>query len=490
VIGIGIATVVLVTALGYVTRRREVLLGPDEGYLWYGTQRVLAGEQPVRDFRSYEPGRYWWCAAVARVRGDGIVPVRLASHLAACLALVVLVVVMAAADAPSGAVVALPAAAVGWRTRHFKLVDIAVLSLVAAAGIAVLQGLPGAGLALGVALGLAVVTGLNLGAYAVGAGALTCVVGITLGLVDPRTLVAVALGGLLGLLPLLWWFAAHRGTWRAVWHARVAVPRTRGTTNLPLPIPWPWRPGTPVRGAPTPLVGWIVRVGFVAVPAIASGALATALAGWVPPVLVVPMAAVALVAFHHALSRADLAHLELAAPFALGCLLVLPGPVGVVAVVLTAAATVPVVVATHPRLRRHRAPQSFARRRLRHDVVWLPRRLALQLDAIRNELHDEDQLAAVPYGLPLLAALGRRSAVYDTYCIYPAGADADEELRRQLDAARPALVLIDTSPAAGTAQLGFPATHPHAWAWVRTDGSQIREQPLPPRVSLWRVDDR
>ena len=123
-------------------------------------------------------------------------------------------------------------------------------------------------------------------------------------------------------------------------------------------------------------------------------------------------------------------------------------------------------------------------------MVWLPRRFAVQLDAIRNERHDEDRLAAVPYGLPLLAALGARSAVYDTYCIYPAGPGADEQLRRQLDAARPVLVLIDTSPAAGTDLLGFPATHPRAWAWVQQGGAQVREHPLPPGVSLWRVGAR
>src|SRR5438105_3497367 len=54
----------------------------DEGFLWYGTIRTALGDIPIRDFQSYDPGRYYWGALWFKVlRSDGIMALRMSQAI-------------------------------------------------------------------------------------------------------------------------------------------------------------------------------------------------------------------------------------------------------------------------------------------------------------------------------------------------------------------------------------------------------------------------
>ena len=102
----------------------------DEGYLWYDVQRTMMGEVPTRDFMAYDPGRYYWSAAIMSLMGDnGIVALRVALAIFQAIGLFIGLVLVSRNATKSNLAIWLAVALIVlaiWMLPRHKIFDISI----------------------------------------------------------------------------------------------------------------------------------------------------------------------------------------------------------------------------------------------------------------------------------------------------------------------------------------------------------------------------
>jgi hypothetical protein len=214
----------------------------DEGWLWYISQRTALAQVPIRDVFSYDPGRYYWSAAIFKILGkDGFFEQLAANYLFGVLGLAITYVAMARIGVTRG-----------WRTAILILLGIVLgfprhkifeqaLSLIAAAGIAfILFGpeRPKRWFTHGVATGLAAFIGSNSGLYFAIAAILAFIV-LKLRSRAPHpklTLGPFIAGVVVGYLPIIFMMIRFRGFASAFFESVLLTPKW--SWRLPVPFPW------------------------------------------------------------------------------------------------------------------------------------------------------------------------------------------------------------------------------------------------------------
>jgi hypothetical protein len=217
----------------------------DEGFLWYGAQRVMAGEVPLRDFQSYDPGRYFWSAAIMTLWGDsGIIALRAAVAAFQVAGLMIALLLIFGSKWRSNALMVILAAATLsiWMYPRHKLFDITLsVALVAALALMIRKGSPKSCFTAGFVVGLAAVFGRNHGVYGVAAsiGGIAWLASRENAFRVRACLPALAAGVGIGYLPMLTMIVFVPGFATAFWESVRFLFEIKAT-NLPLPVPWPW----------------------------------------------------------------------------------------------------------------------------------------------------------------------------------------------------------------------------------------------------------
>lgn len=408
----------------------------DEGFLWYGAQRVLAGDVPILDFQAYDPARYYWAAAIMRLlNSEGIVSLRVGAALCQTIALFLsLQLICKSCEKPifdnKLFIVVCVVLLMQWMYVYYKVYDIvAAVALIAMLASLIEKPTILRYFLLGICIGFVATIGRNHGVYGlIGcAGAIVYInVGNTAVNEWLKHLFAICVGIFVGFAPV-WVAMLTIDGYATAFLNSVYYLFELKTTNLPLPVPWPWRSTLqtlPIALAihgfftglyfvallvfPVVSITWILITKIRKMSALNPGFIAAA---W----LSVPYA-------HYAFSRADVPHLSFSIfPLLIGSMLLLKEKTpkiwwsSLLGIFLTSALLMIPLQPLGKCLIVHRCVEV----NVAGDVIRVPEKKASEIRLLQELVEKYVPRGGIIFVTPswpgAYPLLGRKSPVYDIY---------------------------------------------------------------------------
>ncbi|PLX35256.1 MAG: hypothetical protein C0605_10820 [Hyphomicrobiales bacterium] len=460
----------------FIQGRDGLNLG-DEGFLWYGVQRVLLGEVPKLDFKAYDPGRYYWAATYMKLVGDnGIIALRQAVAIFQWLGLFVGLFLINSGGKQRNLLFLSVATVIllTWMLPRHKLFDIS-LSIFMVGALTALVRNPSTRryFLVGLCVGLTAVFGRNHGVY--GAfGSLAVMLWLNLkSWKDRKTYKAFAFWGTgvaLGYLPILLMLLLIPGFFDQFW-ANLLHQASRGGTNLKLPVPWPWLVDFSWVYSFQALRNFIIGSFFLAI--IIAPLLMTIWIFWQRfrerPVSagLVAAAPLALIYAHFAFSRADINHLAQGIfPFLLGCLLLLSAakpkvkwPLAALLCGLSLVATLPAQPGWACLDSRQCVDVEISGQTLKvtHSTA---KNIALLQGLARQFAPNGQSFVVTPLWPGAYPLLQRKSPMWTIYALWARGPAFDRAEIERIKAADPGFALVIDIAVDGRDDLRFKNTHP------------------------------
>jgi hypothetical protein len=465
----------------------------DEGYLWYGVQRVMAGETPLLDFMSYDPGRYYWSAALLRLfRADGIIALRLAVAAFQLLGLACALFLIASAHVPSRSRSLLFVLLSGtifllWMFPRHKLFD-ASIAIFLVGNLCWLIAHPDSGRFFwsGVATGLIAFFGRNHGVYGVIASLIVfawCCVGVSNNQNVLRGLFTWLLGLCAGFSPMIWLCLSVPGFTSAFIDSVLFIFEQKAT-NLPIPVPWPWTVDFASTTWEAGTRALVVGLFFIAI--VLFGIASLIWSFWrkvthrrVSGVLVAS-SAVALPYAHFAYSRADVGHLAQGMfPLLIGCLAVLATQRPVVkwaGASVLALASMLVMFGLQPGwVCRGNQPCKSVQVSTDHLLIDPNTANDVQLlkQLVNKYATGGKSFMATPVWPGAYALFNRRSPMWAIYALWTRSPQAQQLDIERIRAAKPEFVLIFDLALDGRDELRFEKTNPLINQYVRENFMRV-----------------
>jgi len=464
----------------------------DWGFLWYGEWLTRVGEIPLRDFQSYDPGRYYFLAAVSFVFGEGVVGTREALALVQWIGITAALCLLRRAGGSWTVTSACGFVLVWWMVPEHKMFE-ASLSLLAVsvAFYMAAHATPRAYFLAGTYVGVAALFGRNHGLYAL--LAFICIL-IFLRfkenrLVSMERIASFTAGIVAGYSPL--WIACIIVP--GFFHAMVESVRVifAHGTNLPLPIPWPWRVHYSGLSVLSALFGLTVGLCFILAYFETATAILFLLASrWKPDdrrLLLLACAFVGAFYLHHASVRATIQHFSQATPplVLLAFVVFLKAP----RYVKSSTLALGLMIATFSVLRAQPVVQralegNWVQRAIEGDRIWISPSDATVLDSVvRFDKTYNPQAAPIlltPIIPTLYRILRRRSPTWEIYFLIPASPAADAAAVRSLRSSGAPFAIVGDIPIDQRDTLRFRNIYPELYAYIQRTYRKVNDFTLAP----------
>lgn len=488
-IAIAILVTFLVSIVWFSASWRYGFDPADEGYFWYGSQRILHGELPMRDFMAYDIGRYFWGAAFMNMMGDsGIFAARLACFAFQFMSNSVGVILCLWATPAKKSigfrvVVALTVALIltFWTTPYFKTFDHGASIMIVAMIALLLKSVTVRSWFMGgVILGTMAMVGRNHGIY--GATAAFFALCFLLNNTSERKLLIrpaalFVFGVVLSFSPTFFIMYWAPGFSEGFVETVRELFRNKAT-NIALPIPWPWVVDLKQLG----WINWALAVSqgtafilLIVVPAIALASMFKRLMADRTSAHVFLLAATmtGIPYAHYAYSRADMAHLALAifplllALFAVGILIraQLLTSIGVLLL------SIWVLSDSHPLLAKYIWRQDFYQIQVSGQSIFVNHGtaeiVAQASAALARHPEAVNNFLAQP-NLPGIHAMQEvKIPIWEIYSLFARDQEYERLAMAPLIASAPRLIFLSNHALDNREEFRYSRMHPLIYAWVQ-----------------------
>jgi len=481
----------------------------DEGYLWYGVLQTMAGKVPVRDFQSYDPGRYYWSGFWMLLFGKGIISLRLSVAIFQAIGLTLGLLALRRVIRSWSVLFIAASILLMWMIPRHKLFD---SSLSIAAVYFALRLIENPSLRQhfisGIFVGVAAFFGRNHGVYSFAAFA-GLILFIRLRLEKTKLLTcgfAWGLGILLGYLPMLIMLLAVPGFFDAFLLPFVRMLR-RGTTNLTLPVPWPWAFDHSRMGSLRSIYTFSVGIFFILLPLVHVFNIISLFVCkkdfLKKSSLLAASTFVGVMYMHYAFSRADIGHLALGiAPFLIA-LFTLPHSFNfarkkILCTILLTGLFIMTFLSSGAKSEYCRKAIGgsgggegvFIKSDVAGDQLWVRRKYANHIEVVKyinSQMVSADEGFLIAPDWPFMyPVLQRESPLWDIYFLFPETEPRQKEIIETLKRKKVNWILLSNMPLDGREDRMFSSTHEILWEYFERNYDPLRVQGLSGSYRLLR----